>query len=410
MAPPPWAPRRPGVGFIVGMVLSSLAGLVALGFVLVDSVVSTGGVGPLVLGLGLAVLPVPLLVGGVLALDRLEPEPIPELAFAFLWGAGAAALLAAIANTIGFELFALPLLGSDLGFYATATFIAPFTEELLKGAVLVGFLLFRRHHVDSVTDGIIYAAMVALGFAMTENITYYVQAFADGGGGGLAAVFVIRGVFSPLAHPLFTAMTGIGVAYAASRRGGWWAPFVGLGAAMALHATWNGLSGLGLLGDPAAGLLGLLLAYGVLFVVLVALMVVLVWDRRRLVGLIRSYLPAYVGTGVVTRADVEMLSSLRARRRARRLVRHRLGSHGMRAVADYQHAATDLVVLHRRVNAGLTPSGEAEPERAWLLERMQDARARFMPAMVATSPHGAISPPRGDDPVAPSGAGRPASS
>lgn len=385
MSRPAWAPRRPGVGLILGIVLSALAGLLALLLAVVGSIAATGSIGPLVLGLGLAILPVPLLVGGVLALDRLEPEPVPELAFAFLWGAGAAALLAAIANTIGLELLATPVVGMQGALYVTATFIAPVTEEVLKGGVLVGFLVFRRHHVDSLTDGVIYASMVALGFAMTENITYYVQAFADTGGAGLAFVFVLRGVFSPLAHPLFTAMTGIGVAHAAIRRGRWWAPVVGLVAAMLLHATWNGLAGIGLVvGEPAAGFVGLLLAYAVLFLVLVAVAVVLVRDRRRLVGHIRTYLPAYVPTGALSHADVSMLSSLRARRRARRLVRQRVGARASRELAAFQLAATDLAILHRRVNAGTTRAADAEPERAWLLDRMRHARQQFLPALQRT--------------------------
>ena len=358
------------------MVLSGLAGLAGLLLVLVGSVMATGSIGPLVIAVLLAILPVPVLVGAVLALDRLEPEPIPELAFAFVWGAGAAALLAAIANTLGLELLAAPLLGAEGAFYATATFIAPLTEETLKGLVLVGFLLWRRHHVDSYTDGIIYAAMVALGFAMTENVTYYVQAFIDAGGEALAATFVLRGVFSPLAHPLFTAMTGIGVAYAARRPGGWWAPVAGWVASMVLHGMWNGLAGLSALtGDPASSLLGLVLAYGVLFVVLVVVLVVVAHDRRRLIGLLGQYLPGYVSSGVVTPADITMLSSMSSRRAARRHVKRRLGARGNAAAKQFQRAATDLALLHRRVHARTADPSEAEPERAWLVHQIREARA-----------------------------------
>jgi PrsW family intramembrane metalloprotease len=67
---------------------------------------------------------------------------------------------------------------------------------------------------------VIYAAMVGLGFAMVENVGYYINAIATPERGGIALLgytFVLRGVLSPLLHPIFTSMTGLGVAYAASR-------------------------------------------------------------------------------------------------------------------------------------------------------------------------------------------------
>ncbi|MBK8313597.1 MAG: PrsW family intramembrane metalloprotease [Acidobacteria bacterium] len=40
-------------------------------------------------------------------------------------------------------------------------------------------ILFRRDF-DSVVDGIVYAGVVALGFAAMENVEYYGRSFADG--------------------------------------------------------------------------------------------------------------------------------------------------------------------------------------------------------------------------------------
>jgi RsiW-degrading membrane proteinase PrsW (M82 family) len=70
--------------------------------------------------------------------------------------------------------------------------------------------------------------MVGIGFAFTENILYLAAAYIGrrrqaGGIGGATAPFVVRCVFSPFAHPLFTRFTGIGSgspsAAAAARRG-----------------------------------------------------------------------------------------------------------------------------------------------------------------------------------------------
>ena len=91
--------------------------------------------------------------------------------------------------------------------------------------------------------------MVGLGFAMMENIGYYIGALVRPEVGGvklLGATFVLRGVLSPLAHPIFTSMTGLGVAYAATHRNARWAVPAGLLAAMLLHGTWNGLTAFGL--------------------------------------------------------------------------------------------------------------------------------------------------------------------
>ena len=146
----------------------------------------------------------------------------------------------------------MPALGASTGEYVAATFGAPVVEETLKGLVLIGLLWRRRAELDGPTDGVIYAAMVGLGFAMIENVGYYINALVTPDRGGIALLgytFVLRGLLSPLLHPIFTSMTGLGVAYAASRRrGAPWAVALGLLAAMILHGTWNGLSLYGVAG------------------------------------------------------------------------------------------------------------------------------------------------------------------
>ncbi len=206
----------------------------------------------------------------------------------------------------------MPALGASTGEYVAATFGAPVVEETMKGLVLFGLLWRRRDEIDGPTDGVIYAAMVGLGFAMVENVGYYINAIVTPERGGIALLgytFVLRGVVSPLLHPIFTSMTGLGVAYAASRPRGAasakWAVLLGWLAAVVLHGTWNGLSLFG-----TAGLIG---GYLLMSAVLAGLIVILYRDRRRLVGLILRYLPGYAYTGLVTGDDVAMLASLRAR-------------------------------------------------------------------------------------------------
>ena len=101
------------------------------------------------------------------------------------------------------------------------------------------FFLWKRDEFDNVLDGIIYAAMAGLGFAMTENVLYYGKALATGGLGASLFTFILRGVVSPFAHPLFTSMTGIGLGIARQSRKGsplkWLAPIGGICLAMFLH-------------------------------------------------------------------------------------------------------------------------------------------------------------------------------
>ncbi len=266
-------PGRARVGVIVTIAVASLCLLVGL------VLAALSGVGTFTVGLLLALVPLGIWVPVVLALDRLEPEPPSALVVAFLWGAGIATLVAGILNTLGLELLTAPLFGEEVGWYVVASFGAPFVEEILKGAVLFGMLWFRRHEIDGWTDGVIYAAMVALGFAAVENVTYFVMAAQDG---TLGPTFVLRAVVTPLLHPLCTALTGLGVASAATSPPGprrVLAPLGGLAAAIALHMLWNASTGFGPLALGVAYLAGL--------GVLVTLVVLLVRDRRRTVATIQ---------------------------------------------------------------------------------------------------------------------------
>ncbi len=366
-------PGRTPVPYIAGIAVTAACAIVALGISAAQSLAAGHGAAPFALGLALALLPVPLLVAVVLWTDRVEPEPRANLAFAFGWGAGIAALAALVINTADLQYVTMPALGASTGEYVAATFGAPVVEETMKGLVLIGLLWRRRAELDGPTDGVIYAAMVGLGFAMVENVGYYINALVTPERGGVALLgytFVLRGLLSPLLHPIFTSMTGLGVAYAASRRtGAPWAVLVGLLAAMLLHGTWNGLSLYG-----AAGLAG---AYLIMSGVLAALVTVLVADRRRLIGLIRRYLPDYERTGLVTTDDVAMLASLRARRAARRWARASGGLPAAAAMSDYQLAATELALARAKADRGVLDFNDFAAREHSLLTLIAVARHAF---------------------------------
>ncbi len=149
-------PGRPRAGFIAGIVAAIGCAMIVLGIDALQSVGAAGhSVAPFLIALPFALLPVPFLVGCVLLLDRLEPEPRINLVLAFAWGAGVAALLAAVINTAGLIYITQPALGNSTGQYVSATFGAPVVEETLKGLILIGLLWRRRQELDGPTDGII---------------------------------------------------------------------------------------------------------------------------------------------------------------------------------------------------------------------------------------------------------------
>jgi RsiW-degrading membrane proteinase PrsW (M82 family) len=191
-------------------------------------------------------------------LDRYEKEPIILLGVTFFWGVVIAAGGAFIINTafgMGIYIFTGSEGAADLG---TTSIVAPIVEEFLKGfAVLIVFFLFRKEF-DSVLDGIIYAAIAALGFAATENTLYiYRNGYLDGGWQGLFLLTFIRVIIVGWQHPFYTAFTGIGFAVSRVNKNPIikvLAPIVGYGVAVTTHAFHNTFGGLiGGLDGLAAG-------------------------------------------------------------------------------------------------------------------------------------------------------------
>lgn len=331
---PTYSPADPGTGSSVPRWPA-----LALGLAVLLTIAAATGVFGLLVGLLLALLPVPLYVGLALWLDRFEPEPGPLLLRAFLWGAVAASFISLILNAA-----VSALTQSDL---INAVAAAPVIEELAKAAVLFALFEAERHEFDNVTDGIVYATMVGLGFAMMENVLYYGQAVAEG---GLSFVLLMRGAVFPYAHPLFTAMVGIGLGIAREmhgRRGSWVAPFGGLLLAIGLHSLWNFAAGLedGLFWKFYAGLM----------VPLFLMVLLIAWNSlQREAGVIRQHLTPLCESGVLPRDELHCLCSVR-----RRLIAsiRSAREHGLEHWRHRHrfHRATSELAFHRwRAARGIT--------------------------------------------------------
>lgn len=330
-------------------------------------------------GLALAILPVPVLISLILKLDPLEPEPWRALVLAFMWGAGVAILGAAILNGFGLNYVMAPIFGAEKGRLIVTTISAPLVEESLKGAVLFGYLRFYSRELDELTDGIMYGAMVAIGFAMMENVAYYMQAAADHDLGG---VFILRGVITPFGHPLFTALTGVGVAYAATHHGTARriAPLAGLAAAVIMHGAWNYSTAFG-----AGGLAG---AYAIALCIVAVLAGFVVRERRAMRGHIDTFLSPYVADGLVRPDDIPMLASPAWRKQAREWAALHGGTAAVRAMGYYQLAATELVLLHKMAAYGVTEPSWFDERRDALVELVRVSRETFQSAVASADRRG----------------------
>jgi RsiW-degrading membrane proteinase PrsW (M82 family) len=242
----------------------------------------------------IALIPLAYTIPAFIWLDRLEPEPRAMRWNAFLWGGGISVLVASVANEF-----------TDASFGTTAALVisAPVAEEIMKSLGILGAA--KRNQIDSPLDGVVYAGYVGLGFAMVENIIYFSQAIADD---DLGLVFVMRGLFSPFAHPFFTLWVGLAIGTAVKKgRSRRFAAMRGLLLAMALHSSWN-----------ASGVNGffafLLLGHVVFFVIVVRRLRRM---RREEITLVQSRLKQMAFTHQLSPVELEAYGDLRATRRLR---------------------------------------------------------------------------------------------
>ena len=349
-AVPPPLPVRAGVRSVLFSIVVGV-GLVLGALVMAVVLLASGHPGAIALGLVLAAVPVGPVIACYLWLDRFEPEPTRLLVLAFGWGA-------LVATTGALLLQAIDVVVNDSSETWSALVTAPLTEEAGKGAFVLLLLWSRRQVIDGLVDGLVYAGLVGVGFAFTENILYFAGAYTGGpdfGNGGLGSttvLFVLRGIFSPFAHPLFTSMTGIGVAIMVTTRHRsvrWLAPILGYVAAVALHAAWNASA---FLFDGQYFLLTYVFAMVPGFFTVVG---VAVWARVRERRLFTASLTDLARLGYLRTQEVPWLVALPARRAMRRDAVRRGGSTGERLVRDYQAQAIALAALHSRVLRGTAP-------------------------------------------------------
>ncbi|GGC82674.1 protease PrsW [Tersicoccus solisilvae] len=363
------ARRRRGVAGTVVLVLLFVflaAASVGVGLLLVSRLGATA----FLICWVLALVPLSIVLLAVRWLDRWEPEPLVTKAFAFLWGAaGSIVVTMTIGEPVRRYLQAAtdPSTSEVLG----TVLQAPVVEEFAKGLGVLLLVLLRRRHVDGPVDGVVYAMLVAAGFAFTENILYFGSTLAQAGviDGSLAAIFIGRGLLSPFAHTMFTACLGFALGWASRRHRT--APVLlafvlGLLPAVALHALWNGGATL------AGSFLGFYVLIEVPLFVLGIVGVVLL--GRGEVRLTRARLADYVHAGWFTPAEVQMLATPAGRRQALAWA----GTRGARApMKRFVRDATALAFTRQRIIAGFDRDTQQEEELR-LLHAVTTARGEVL--------------------------------
>jgi protease PrsW len=303
----PTSNRLSAIKIIAAIVLIMFAALLGL-LVLLLIGAETGWV-ELMIGMVCAILPVPIYVMLLLWIDRYESEPLWMLATSFFWGALVAIFIALIFNT-GVEIIAMIATRSEeVASHVGAVVSAPIVEESAKALILIIFFFWKKDEFDGIVDGIVYAGMAGLGFAMTENILYYGRAIQKGPE-MLTAVFILRGMAAPFSHPLFTSMTGIGFGWSRQSRNGvvkFVMPIVGLILAMLMHATWNGSAAFG------EGLGFFVIYFMVMGPAFVVILMVIHFSLRREGRIVQEFLYPDYQQGFFDRREYERLCSIRGR-------------------------------------------------------------------------------------------------
>ncbi len=323
-----------------------------------------------------AAIPLLVVVPTYLWVDRYEAEPMRFLAFGFAWGALCAAVGALFLNT--FFSLALQLAGNQNADTLGAIISAPIVEEGLKGLGILLIVLLRRKQFDGIIDGIVYAGMIGAGFAFSENILYLGRIYGEYGNAGLTQLFFLRCVMGPFAHPLFTAMTGIGLGVAVSlmrtRTTQVLAGLAGYAGAITLHFIWN-------LSASTGNIFTAYLAFQVpLFLCFLGL---LLWLRIREGKTVRTYLSQYADAGWLDHQEVAMIGSLSARRQARTWAKQSGGPGGLSSMRSFQDAAADLALLRSR-----TARGVAEPEVSARERQLLDAVVAHRAGFLGTAAYG----------------------
>ncbi len=321
--------------------------------------------------LSLVLLAVTAIPAGIIIyrFDQFEPEPASLIAVAVIWGGFIALTFAALTNSY-FLTFLQNHLSSPTFDAWGAAIVAPIDEEFYKGAGLVAIYLMARSEFDGLMDGLVYGAMIGLGFQVVENVQYFLHAAAQSGGNQLAAVvgtYFVRVVLAGLySHTLFTGLMGFGFAYAVTRRDvsrGRRFAVAALFAflAWAAHFVWNSPWLDSVMGQSTISFVLSIALKGVPFAAFLAILAG--FARRRERQAFDRLIAAEIGTDVLSEAEFRILENARRRRAARRAIKRNKGPMARALLKRLQREQMNLALFHGKVDTLDHPALEVQRDK-----------------------------------------------
>jgi RsiW-degrading membrane proteinase PrsW (M82 family) len=278
-------------------------------------------------------------------LNRYTTVPHKIIFTAFGWGFLAATFWIAIrANDAILSIYAKAF-GNAWANAWGAALAAPFTEETAKMCGLILLIGLVPQVLRTPFDGFITGAFIGLGFQISEDILYGFQGataqFGLNQGSLVGQTLLVRGLAGLFSHTMFSAIYCAGLMWLLNRDGsGHRLRGLGLMAlATIFHLTWD--AGGVYFNHVLAGAGPAILNYVLTIVLsLITIRWLLRTVRRDERGWVRDVLQPEVEHGVLTPAEVDVLSG--GRKQRRKLLHSVHGHHTKQIVKHVITAAEDL--------------------------------------------------------------------
>ena len=155
---------------------------------------------PATRAIALAVLPALVLLLFVRKKDQLEPEP-PKLVWTLVGLGCASVLIAMLLETAGIAVLNAVFNKENLLFHLLHWFIVVGIGEEFSKYIVMRLKTWKSGDFNCLYDGMVYAAAVSAGFALTENVIYMIRYGAG--------VLLMRGIVSIPAHISFSVFMGV---------------------------------------------------------------------------------------------------------------------------------------------------------------------------------------------------------
>lgn len=133
----------------------------------------------------IAVFPILVVIIFIYVKDKFEKEPKGFLLKNFLLGAFVSVLITLVLGVLGDFLFPITEQQSVIQQFVKAFFVVALVEEFSK-YIIVKYYAQKNNEFNEPFDGIVYAVMISMGFAASENLLYV---FHFGAGTGIMRAF-----------------------------------------------------------------------------------------------------------------------------------------------------------------------------------------------------------------------------